>query len=64
MKERKVLSKHVKECLLHGEIDNELFMEHNCWKVNLTRIVAGMRVKVVTALDPKTKVVVVTVIKE
>jgi len=64
MRERGVLARHVRECLLKGEIDDEIFLNaHNDWQVNLTKIVAGSRVKITATLNTQSRVVVITVMR-
>ena len=65
MKERSILSRHVKECLVYGDIIDEVFINsHNNWQLNLIRIIAGMRIKVTVAVDIESRVVVITAMKK
>ena len=64
MKQRGILIQHVRECLLKGNIVEPTFIEKQAWKVSLSRICAGMRVKIIVAYDMLNGNIIVTVIKE
>lgn len=65
MRVRNVLRKHIDVCLQKGSVSEAAHINlHGNWQATMWRRVAGLDVKVAVAVETKTRVVVITVMKE